>query len=424
VYSQADSLYWQGHKTFVIDSITIRGNDITDNDIVFREITFKVKDTVTAPILRYNRDRIYSLGIFTTVHLIPEETNGINVLVINVKESWYIWPVPFAELKDRSWKKISYGFDLNIKNFRGRNEQVKTRFGFGYDPGVVLMYNIPMFLNNPDVSLKFDFYYGNYKNNSDIAEYKYGEEFKQKSSYFAVTLGKRSGLYNYLYVVGGFQFIETPRYVPGVSASGGRVDRIFTAGVNYMYDSRDLAQFPDDGAFLSTSYSLKGFGLYNINYNYCDFDIREYKTILGRLSGKLRLYTGQVWGKTVPYFDYETLGLVERVRGHFNTKAEGSSMYLASTEIKYPLIKDWDLAFNFPIIPKSLQTYRVSLYTEAFYDAGTVVKRNDDLVLKNFMTGYGFGFTFLVLPYRLARVEIGIDKNGNKEWIFEIGTSF
>ena len=54
-------------KPFRVDSIVIKGNDITEPEIILTELTFSKGEVVDSVKLRYNRERIYSLGIFTNV---------------------------------------------------------------------------------------------------------------------------------------------------------------------------------------------------------------------------------------------------------------------------------------------------------------------------------------------------------------------
>lgn len=421
---QQDTITIVGTFSFCIDSIKISGNKITDEDIIYRELTFKVNDTVNQAILKFNEDRIYSLGIFTTVNLIPYLYKEKVILEIEVRESWYIWPIPFAHLKDRSWDKITYGFDINVKNFRGRNEALRTRFAFGYDPSISIMYYNPLFISSQSISLQLDAANGKMNNISYRAKRLYGDDFTQKYSGASFTLGKRMKLFHYFFFNGSFQYIETPKYIKGISASNERIDRLYSLGMGYTYDSRNLIQSPDNGIYFNTSYQFKGMGINDIDYKILNFDFREYRPLIGNLSAKWRFYMRQTYGYNVPYFDYSYLGHAERIRGYYNISAEGNSAYLASAEIKYPIVKEWDIEFDFPLIPKSLQTYRLSIYTQAFYDAGAVKDREEELRIKNFLSGYGFGLTLLVLPYNIARIEMGFNEQGKYEWIFDIGISF
>lgn len=423
-YGQADTAKAAFKNYVKVDSIYIRGNDNTQKDVIMRELTFKIKDTVNAKILKYNEERIYSLGIFSQVKILPITSEGRNDIVIDVKESWYVWPIPFAQLTDNSWKKLTYGLDLNLKNLQGENQVVRSRIGLGYNPFVSLFYYNPDIIKSKNVYFSSSMNYNKVANVSDTAKKLYGADFDQKFISASLTFGKRIGLFNYVAVTGGFQYVETPKYVKGISVSGGRVDRIAIATLSYQFDSRDLVQFPKNGTFTGVNYSFKGMGISNVDYKILDFDFREYRGLWGDLSGKWRFFTRQIFGDNVPYFDYSYLGYGERVRGHYATKEEGNSSYLTSLEFQYPVVRDINLDFNFPIIPKRLQSFRVALFIQAFYDAGATRYRGANLMLNKFMTGYGLGLTVLVLPYNLARVECALDEKGNPEWNLGVGVSF
>ena len=99
--SENDTLFYKGNYSVIIDSIVINGNDITEESIILREMTFTTGDTLNPKLAEYNRERIYSLNIFNEVKLIPFRTNETNYLLIDIAESWYIYPLPFITLKDR-----------------------------------------------------------------------------------------------------------------------------------------------------------------------------------------------------------------------------------------------------------------------------------------------------------------------------------
>ncbi|MEO8398776.1 MAG: POTRA domain-containing protein, partial [Ignavibacteriaceae bacterium] len=125
-------------EKFIVDSIEVNGNEITEKEIILRELTFEKGDTVSARTLSYNRERVYSLGIFTNVNISKNTIENVNVVDISVKEGWYIYPIPLFQLKDGDWEKISYGFDVQLKNFRGRNENLRARSLFGYNKSFLL----------------------------------------------------------------------------------------------------------------------------------------------------------------------------------------------------------------------------------------------------------------------------------------------
>ena len=85
IYSQSiDSVSMNADSYFIVDTIQIIGNDITEDFVILDELTFSQGDSVTTVELDYNRERIYSLGIFTSVKIIPLQSNQLNIIEINV----------------------------------------------------------------------------------------------------------------------------------------------------------------------------------------------------------------------------------------------------------------------------------------------------------------------------------------------------
>lgn len=404
-----------------VDSILIVGNEITDADIILKELTFSIGDSIDASTIKYNKERIYSLGLFSFVEI---EFIRKNTLNISVKEFWYIWPIPFVDIVDNDWKRISYGMDIVIDNFRGRNEDLKFRFGLGYNPAYTLQYFVPYLFRDEEIALGIKFSYGTVGNNSDLAETVYGENFSYKVRSAEVSIGKRVALFHTFILSFSHDYIETEKYLPLINASNDRIDRVFTFGSSYIYDTRDLKQFPSEGVFLSTNLFIKGFGFDGINHRIFTADFRSYNPVIGDLSTKMRVATRHAFGEKVPFYDRAYLGLSERVRGHYTDKREGYGLLVSSVELKYPIFKELNVTYDIPYIPKQFLTYRLALYLSAFFDVGGITSPGVPYQFKDFDKGYGIGLTFIVLPYNLARIEFASDEFGTTEWIFDFGISF
>jgi outer membrane protein assembly factor BamA len=346
-------------------------------------------------------------------------------LVIDVEESWYIYPVPFAELKDKSWDKFSYGFDLYLKNFRGRNQAIRLRLAFGYDPSFYMNYTVPSLTSDGNYYFFTDLVFRDIRNKSRYAYSLAGNDFDQRMISGNAGLGRRFGIFHRVSLNAGFTYIENPVFIPGISASRGRIDRFPSAGLNYIYDTRDLAQFPRDGILFNSGVAFKGFGINHINYQILNLDFREYRPLIGDLFGKWRIAGRFGFGNLIPTYDFSYLGFGERIRGFYSTEMEGHHLYLASAEIYYPLVKDFQVNLDFiPIIPKELLHYRVGMFLQLFTDTGTTKLRGSNLGIRDFASGYGAGITFLILPYNIMRVEFALNEDGLNEWILDLGISF
>lgn len=425
-YSQVvDSVITLPVYNFKIDSVKITGSEITENFVIERELTFKEGDTVNTKILEFNKERIFSLGIFSKVELKPKVVDGKNFIFIEVKEIWYIYPIPFITIKDNDWKKLSYGMNLFLQNFRGRNEKIRAHAAFGFDPSYSFSYNNPYFIFENEISFNAGISYSKVKNKSNIAKYLYGEDFDQKIYGFDLTFGKRITLYQNIFFNIGYKVIETPFFLKGVSASDGKIDHLASTELTYVYDTRDLRQFAREGFYFLADLNYKGLGINGIQYEVLKFDLRKYEKLFGKLSGKIRATTRFTFGGLVPFYDFSYLGFSDRIRGYYQTEMEGRDSYLISTELNYPVFDyfNFDLSF-IPVLPKEMLSYRIAVYAELFADAGTTKFKGQSISLKDFNSGYGAGLTFLFLPYSTFRIEFAVNDRGVSQWIFGLGTSF
>lgn len=426
IAQQEDTLYYEGNYSVAIDSIKIAGNELTEEIIIFRELTFGIGDTLNPALASFNRERIYSLDIFNEVRLKPFKVEEKNILIIEVEESWYIYPIPFLSLRDKDWEKISYGIAVSLKNFRGRNEKLKGVVSLGYDPSFSFSYTNPNLVYKHDLFLLTVLGFSKSNNKSIAAEQLRGENFEQKIYFGQVTFGKRFGLYHRFALKTGFDYVETPFFIKGVNASDSRIDRTVMIGAFYTYDTRDLLHYPSSGIYAFINYEFKGLGINNINYRVANLDFREYRKFFNKLTAKWRFTIRHTAGSTVPFYDYSYLGFGERIRGYFHSsEREGNDRITGSVELNYPIIDETRINLYFiPLLPKSLLSYRVALISELFIDTGTTRLQGEPLSIKNFDTGYGGGLSVLFLPYFVMRLELAFNEDGKSEWIFDLGASF
>ncbi|MFH1197614.1 MAG: POTRA domain-containing protein [bacterium] len=410
---------------FRVDSIKITGNDTTEDYIILRELTFAIGDTINQKSVDFNKERIFSLRIFNDVNFIPQANDSLNILEINVSESWYIYPVPFFYYKNNDFNKSIYGLDFKYKNFRGRNETLILNFSFGFDPSISLNYISPAFDYENEISLSSSFTIRKSSNKSSRALKLYGEDFNYNTYSGQIQIGKRLNPFNSIYSYFHFQYIQGPENPElGITASGEQIDRIYSLGFIYVYDTRDLAQFPKEGTYASVLYTHKGFGINNINYNLSYVDFRKYRLILDTFTSKFRLYGRHSFGKLIPFYDYSYLGYDEFVRGHSDESREGNNSFIASVEIAYPIIKDWEISLDLPLLPKRLTTARIDIHINIFGDTGFTFENDEKVALNNFNSGYGWGLSILFLPHNALRFEYALNEFGKGEFLFGTGFSF
>lgn len=422
---EPDSLSIADDQTIKIDSIKIRGNEITKEFIIQRELTFQPGNTVSGKQLRFNKERIISLGIFSRVDLYVITDEDKNICIVNVYESWYIYPIPIVGFRDSDIKKANYGIDLLYKNFRGRGETIRTVLSFGYDPYFSIIYGNPALDYDKNIGVFIETTFARSYNRCDAAKALTKEDYRYKMFLNSISFEKRINQFNDLFFTVGFNYIESERYgFNKITASGEKVDRVPLAGIAYSYDSRDLRQYSLNGLYTYISLFHKGFGMDGIDYSNLNFDFREYRKFIDDISGKWRFTYRGTFGKTVPYYDYSFMGWGYYVRGHSSDYREGNNSILTSFELVYPLMKEFNFSIKLPLIPESLTSARIGIYLNSFVDYGGTFNNKDKFSISGFYSGYGAGLTILIIPYNAVRFEYAFGDNGKGEFLFGIGLSF
>ncbi len=145
-------------QLYIVGNIFIQGNRVTKPFIITRELPFKTGDSITLQQLTQyfsqSREHLINTRLFNDVTISLKEFRGYYVDVnIDVKERWYIFPLPYARPVDRNftaWAQQGYSlsrFDYGLKysqyNFTGRNDYLRVWLITGYSREVEMAYDRP-----------------------------------------------------------------------------------------------------------------------------------------------------------------------------------------------------------------------------------------------------------------------------------------
>ena len=143
---------------FVVGEIYIAGNKRTKSYIVARELPFKTGDSVYLPDLvkgfEIGRQQLMNTKLFNEAVVALKSFRGNLVdIVIQVKERWYVFPLPHLKPIDRNlseWAKqgyrfdrVNYGFKFTHYNFTGRNDKLRLWLITGYSRQIQFQYDQP-----------------------------------------------------------------------------------------------------------------------------------------------------------------------------------------------------------------------------------------------------------------------------------------
>lgn len=421
--SSADSLFTI-HSSIRVDSIFIKGNETTEDYIILRELTFSEGDVIDSISFRFNQERVFSLGLFSKVDFVLVNKNEQHHIIIDVIESWYLFPYPFITLREKSLKKANYGLSLLYRNFRGRNETLRATAGIGYDKFFSIYYDNPSLFYKDDIGILFSLNKLKWNNRSVLAEQIAQQDFYYDLFSTWISFYKRINQFNTAAVTGGFTYLEASVKTPGITLSGTNIDRVIAAGTSYSLDTRGLKQYSENGIYAGVQLMNYGFGINNINYRLFDYDLRVYKNIYHSLITKARVAGRSLYGKNIPLHDRSFLGYDYFVRGYSNIIREGDNVIISSLEFSYPIIKDFFFSLDLPLIPKNLTSADFSVYISTFIDAGSVFEKHKFIPVSGYYYGYGLGITILAMPYNAIRFEFAMNQNGKGEFLIGSGFSF
>ena len=167
-------------RPFEIGNIHIEGNSRTKPYIIARELPFREGDSVNLADLvsgfEVARQQLMNTRLFNEVIVALKSFRGHVVdVLIQVKERWYIFPIPYVKPIDRNlseWAKqgygtdrLNYGFKFTYYNFTGRNDKLRLWLVTGYTKQIQFQYDQPFV----DKSLKHGYKIGfSYSSNNEV----------------------------------------------------------------------------------------------------------------------------------------------------------------------------------------------------------------------------------------------------------------
>ena len=94
--------------------------------------------------------------LFVDVQIIPIATDSTVSIQINLKERWYLFPLPYFRLIDRNFNqwwvqqqrsldRVNYGIKFIQNNTTGHNDNLDIWLISGYTQQVTLRYDVPLF---------------------------------------------------------------------------------------------------------------------------------------------------------------------------------------------------------------------------------------------------------------------------------------
>lgn len=433
-----------------VQTISVLGNEKTKPEIILRELSFQEGDSIEVDqldeLLERNRQNVYNLRLFNKVVLSHEELQGNIYIIIEVKERWYIFPIPHfrieernsydlvTAIRERNFERLVYGLQLQWRNVTGRNELLSFYGQLGYSKRLYVDFFRPFIFPKKRIDLWSGVHHTN------VREIIYGtidgrlqraaieSEPLRKSFRAYIGLRKRFTPYESLYTeltYQSYQFADSiyafglegdpSNFIP--SRDGREQYPSFTA--QYVKDLRDLRTFPLNGwkyQFFFRAAGNIGGGPQSTRFLKIGGTWSHYIPISKRWNFGYGTHHVASVGKYIPFFEKNFIGLGRRefsgisktLRGYQSYLIDGSYVQMTKAELKFAVIPR--KIVHLKEIPlKWFRDFPLGVYLTAFTDFGYVSDNffnNQDQFLKNkLLTGYGLGLNFISFYDTLLRVE-------------------
>ena len=406
----------------IVDTVIVTGNEKTKEYVILDEMTLKAGAPVTVEAIEFDRKRIYSLGLFTSVDIVFDTLGTQKKLLVDVREQWYMIPFPILGFRDGDPKKPYYGAGLLYNNFRGRNQKVYGTVVMGHDPSFAFEFVDPLWDRANALYIAAGGSYSRVLNRS-VLEANLTGDFDEYHVDAHGTLGKRLSLFETAGVNLGAHSVKVQMYRHGRTASPEGHDIYLYATASYTYDSRDLREYATRGMFLSGAVTKYGLGEGAVDFSKVSADVRLYIPLTNSLSLATRAFSGIVSGTTIPTYAHAYFGSYERLRGYYQTVWEGENLAGGTVELRQELIDTRTFTVSFLPLPQQFTVWRFGASLALFTDTGAAWYRHDRVTLNSFVAGYGVGIHFL-LPYTFVmRTEFAWNDLGKRQFIIDLRTS-
>lgn len=428
-------------QKLAVGNIHIKGNRITKEAIILREIPFSIGDSLLPEdipaLVTAAKQNLTNTSLFNFITIEPTVLDSKYVYFdISVTERWYVWPGIIFEITEtnfNSWwqnkdfDRINYGFSLQHYNFRGRREKLTLNFQYGWKRKAGFDYFVPGVDRKKIFGAGIELYYANNREinytsvNNERIFLKLPHFLQEEISAIARFEIRRKYNNRHAFRV-GFRTVNVSDTVTRVTedylANNQRKSSYLLFSYGFKREKRDNLAYPLKGYLIDGFLDQEGFGLFDksdVMLTSAKFTFNTHHHIRGRwffAHGAKLKYT---IGGTPPYYFQKGLGYSNAfIRGYELYVMDGQHYFLYKSNIKYQLIKKKvvDLSLGFL---NQFDKFHYSLFLNLFGDAGYVVDNiyeNQNPLANSWQYGYGIGLDLVTYYDVVIRFEGSLNKQG------------
>jgi outer membrane protein assembly factor BamA len=424
-----------------INELIIRGNKITKEKIILRELTFQKGDSIKFSDLEEqigrSRENLLNISLFNYVTISYNKNDSGNLSIdILVEERWYTWPIPFLKYYDRNFSawlkegdlsKTKYGISLQQYNCFGRRQTLKVTLMSGYVTSLGLSYKNIVIDKGRKHLIGADFessnqdeiIYDTHNNEPVTFNNNYNQVYKREKYTLNYTyrpkIHDRHDLFlNFLkYTVADTIVKLNPDFL----LTGKNHLECFAIDYVYTRDYRDIKAYPLSGSLfemligqtISTPIDGKIFTSTSIIPSFYKYFVLS-KKLYYATAINLKLS----YNSSPSYFFSRSLGYIYNMHGFEYNTMEGQNFIILKNLFKVAILQPKVTKLKF--IPfEKFNKIHYALYFNLYADAGYVsdkYKTDDNDYVNKFLFSCGAGFDLVTYYDRTLRVEYSINGFG------------
>lgn len=281
--SSSDSIY--------VEDVILLGHKKTRPSVIFREMPFGRTHFLAIADLdskvKEAHANLMNTGLFVEVTITYSEWKmpGNQVtFTVEMRETWYIYPVPVFELADRNFNvwwteqnrdldRVNIGLKFTHYNISGRRDKFKIGYQYGYTRAYEGSYDLPYLNRAQNLGLTMSYSYlrrreQNYQTINNRQEFfEDPDQFIYRKTSADVGLTYRRRLYARHAVQLGYRYEFIADTIanslnPDFFANGTGKQRYFSLSYDFTEDRRDVRNYPWKGSYLSVRMQKDGLGLF------------------------------------------------------------------------------------------------------------------------------------------------------------------
>jgi outer membrane protein assembly factor BamA len=440
---------WDIHAQNIsqINKIEVTGNTKTKREIILRELTFKLGDTLSAlaieKIIAKSRQNLINTNLFLTVQILYNTNHQLTDIEIILKERWYLVVLPEVYLADRSFNewwyernrdltRLTYGISAKHFNLSGNNDQLKVKAMGGFIPYFELSYTKPYIDKRKRIGIKAGVFYSTqrtmvYRTWNDKLDFFVNEKRMRERKGAIFELRLRNALYHFHTINLGYSnttIADTiSRLNPQYFGPNITNQKVFSFNYDYRFDQRDNRQYPLRGKLLYTQftnyYVKKGYNQANL-YGLFSFFQPLQKSIFWESSLRAKVSSPQKQN----YSLITGLGYSSNlVRGYELYVVDGQNYGLWKNTLKFEILKR---EFNLKKVIKMSQfsTLPLAIYPNIYLDLGYLKNYypiySNSKLSNTLLKGGGLGLDIVTWYNSNVKMYYSVNQMGEKKFFFGV----